>query len=311
MPFHCTTGCAVQQADADGGADDENGRKQRQKQKRKQQFAHAGLRGDGGERGAGDGNAQAAEKEHQKEVVQLGQDRNVVENGEERKHQDFGEQQEKRVGNELGEKNGERIADGKTERAERVVALLAEKTGLQHQRGGEKNGEPEEAGAELARFFGSGADGKAEQDQDDQDENDGGGQEFARTEFRAQFLTEQHGGVGEEAHGGGQALPKVRMERSEAPVFVSATTLPASRRTARVASAEISDSPCRLITMVQPARLSSRSDAGKPGDAQGIEAGGGLIEEAERRGDESARGRWRCAGACREKMCGPGRRGVR
>ena len=31
--------------------------------------------------------------------------------------------------------------------------------------------------------------------------------------------------------------------------------------------------------MVQPARLSSRSDFGKPGDALGIEPGGGLIEQ--------------------------------
>jgi len=37
------------------------------------------------------------------------------------------------------------------ERAERVVVLLAEKAWLQHQRSGEKNGEPEKAGAKFAR----------------------------------------------------------------------------------------------------------------------------------------------------------------
>ena len=39
------------------------------------------------------------------------------------------------------------------------------------------------------------------------------------------------------------ALANVRIERKLAPVRVSATTAPASRRIARVASAEISDSP--------------------------------------------------------------------
>ncbi len=260
MPFHCTTGCRSSRLTLTVGADNEHRSEQRQEQQRKQQFTHAGLRGDRGKRGASDGNAQATEQQHQQQVMQLRQNRNVVENREERKHKDFGDQQEKRIGDELGEKYRERVADGQAKRAERVVALFAQKTGLQHQRGGEKNGEPEEAGAEFARFFAGGADGEAEQDQDHQDENDGGGEKFAGTKFRAKFLVEQHHGVGEEAHGGGQALPNVRMSRSDAPVFVSAMTLPASRRTARVASAEISDSPCRLITMVQPARLSSRSE---------------------------------------------------
>src|SRR5882762_456454 len=49
------------------------------------------------------------------------------------------------------------------------------------------------------------------------------------------------------------ALAKVRIERRLAPFCVSATTVPASRRIPRVASAEISDSPCRLIKIVEPA----------------------------------------------------------
>ena len=260
MPFHCTTGCrssrltlTVALTMSTGVS---NGRSKRGSSKSPRM---PGLRGDRGKRGASDGNAQATEQQHQQQVMQLRQNRNVIENREERKHKDFGDQQEKRIGDELGEKYRERVADGQAKRAERVVALFAQKTGLQHQRGGEKNGEPEEAGAEFARFFAGGADGEAEQDQDHQDENDGG-EKLAGTKFRAKFLIEQHHGVGEEAHGGGQALPNVRMSRSDAPVFVSAMTLPASRRTARVASAEISDSPCRLITMVQPARLSSRSE---------------------------------------------------
>src|SRR6266403_1250721 len=49
------------------------------------------------------------------------------------------------------------------------------------------------------------------------------------------------------------ALAKVRIERRLAPFCVSATTVPESRRIPRVASAEISDSPCRLIKIVEPA----------------------------------------------------------
>src|SRR5882762_10750913 len=49
------------------------------------------------------------------------------------------------------------------------------------------------------------------------------------------------------------ALAKVRIERRLAPFCVSATTVPASRRIPRVASAEISDSPFRLIKVVEPA----------------------------------------------------------
>src|SRR6266403_781552 len=49
------------------------------------------------------------------------------------------------------------------------------------------------------------------------------------------------------------ALAKVRIERRLPPFCVSATMVPASRRIPRVASAEISDSPCRLIKIVEPA----------------------------------------------------------
>ena len=187
------------------------------KKEREKKLAHAGLRGDGGERGACNGDAEAAEEEDEEEVVKLREDGNVVENGEERKHENFGEEEEERVGDELGEEDGERIADGEAEGAERVIGLLAEEARLQHQGSGEKNGEPEEAGTEFAGLFGGGVDGKAEEDENDEDEDDGGGEEFAGTELGAQFLAEEGGGVGEEAHGEVQAPPKVRMEWREAP----------------------------------------------------------------------------------------------
>src|SRR5882724_5293130 len=54
------------------------------------------------------------------------------------------------------------------------------------------------------------------------------------------------------------APAKVKIEGRLAPVRVSAITDPASNRSARVASAEISDSPWRLIKIVQPASLIPR-----------------------------------------------------
>ena len=92
------------------------------------------------------------------------------------------------------------IADGETQRAERVVVLLAEEAGLQHERSGEENGQPEQAGAEVARLFGGGIEGEAEEHDDHQDEDDRGGEKFAGAEFGAKFLAEQDRRVGEEAH---------------------------------------------------------------------------------------------------------------
>src|SRR5260370_11716446 len=51
------------------------------------------------------------------------------------------------------------------------------------------------------------------------------------------------------------------MDRKFDTACVSATTEPASRRMPRVASAEISDSPCKLIRMVEPALRKRRSVA--------------------------------------------------
>src|SRR5262249_27695216 len=116
-----------------------------------------------------------------------------------------------RVGDELRKKDGEGIADGETQGAERVVVLLAQETRLKHERRSKKNGQPQEAWTEFARLFGSGADGEAEKDEHHKDEDNGGREELARSEFGAKFLAEQDRSVGEKAHGGGQALPKVRI----------------------------------------------------------------------------------------------------
>src|SRR5713101_2027709 len=55
------------------------------------------------------------------------------------------------------------------------------------------------------------------------------------------------------------APANVKIEGRLAPVRESAITDPASNRTARVASAEISDSPWRLIKIVRPASLICRN----------------------------------------------------
>jgi len=186
--------------------------------------------------------------------VHLRKNRNVVEGREEGEHQSFSKQEKERVGDEFGQEDGEGIADGEPQGAERVVGLFAKEARLKHQGCGKEDGEPEETGAELAGLFGGRTDGKAEEDQDDEDEDHGGGEKLSGTKLGAKFLAEKRCGIGEEAHGRGQPPPKARMEWSEAPELVSATTEPPSSRTARVARAEISDSPWRLITTVHPAR---------------------------------------------------------
>ena len=75
---------AVQQTRGDDGADHKNGRKQGQQQQWEQQFAHAGLRGDGRDRSAGNGDAKAANKENKDENGKIRENRNVVKNGEDR-----------------------------------------------------------------------------------------------------------------------------------------------------------------------------------------------------------------------------------
>ena len=72
---------------------------------------------------------------------------------------------------------------------------------MQHKRGGEEDCKPEKPRAKLARLLRRGADGEAEENENDQNEDDGGGKEFPGAELGAQFLAEKCGGVREEAHG--------------------------------------------------------------------------------------------------------------
>src|SRR5215470_5584297 len=118
----------LHQADAYFGAHHQDRRKQRQKQQRQEQFPHARLGRDGGERRANHGDPHAAQKERQQECRQLRCERYVEQSGEYRKHQQFGDQQEQGVGGNLGQEYRKRILHGKPQRAQRVIGLFAQKT---------------------------------------------------------------------------------------------------------------------------------------------------------------------------------------
>src|SRR5215472_2173156 len=270
---------ALEQADADGGADDQNRSQKRKKEQREQEFAHAGLRGNRGERGAGDGNAKAAENEYEKQIVELRKDRNVVEGGEKGKHQDLGKYKKEGIRDELREKNREGVADGEAEGAECVVVLLTKETGLQHQRSGEKDSEPEKAGTEFAGLFRGGADGKAEEDEYDENKDDGGSEEFAGTKLGAKFLAEKCGGAGEEVHGGNlgasegedraQGCTGLRVGDDGTSVELDGAC--GERRNFGFAVQTHDDGTAGTTDLAQ--------SVGEPGDAEGIESGGGLVEK--------------------------------
>ena len=81
---------------------------------------------------------------------------------------------------------------GAMRRASSVSLVCSrENEGLQHQRTGEQERDPQKAGAVAARFGGSGIKSEAEEHDHDQGENDGGAEQFARAEFEAQLLCER------------------------------------------------------------------------------------------------------------------------
>src|SRR6266478_1276276 len=112
---------------------DEQRRQQRQQKQWQQQFAHARLRGNRRQRRPRDGKPEATQEQHQCKLRHNSKQGNVVEHRENREHQQFRDQQEKGVRAELRQKNRKGIGNGKTQRAERVVGLLAQKTRLEHQ----------------------------------------------------------------------------------------------------------------------------------------------------------------------------------
>ena len=180
--------------------------------------------GNGGERRAGNGNSQAAQKEHQHQPMQHRQHRDVVHHREKRKQQQFGEQKKKSVRGELGQKDGERVANREPQRAQGVVvfARAESKAAASAKRQRET---PAKAAREPKRRDSSdvGSNVKLNSTMHDQNEDNRGGQQFPRTKLGAKFFAEQDGRVGEQAH---SSVGKVRMERNVAPVRVSATTSP-------------------------------------------------------------------------------------
>ncbi len=80
--------------------------------------------------------------------------------------------------------------------------MFAQKTRLQHERRGKEKREPQKSRAEAARFIVGGIEGEAEQHDDHQNKNNRGGQQFPAAKLRAEFLAEQCGGAGEQAHSG-------------------------------------------------------------------------------------------------------------
>lgn len=90
----------------------------------------------------------------------------------------LGKQKKKCVRQKLGQENREGIAYRQSQGAQGIVVLLAQKARLQHQRGGEQKRQPEQAGSEPPRLVRGGIKREAEKHDHNQDENDGGGQEF-------------------------------------------------------------------------------------------------------------------------------------
>ena len=136
----------------------------------------------------------------------------------------------------------------------------------------------------------------AEQHDDHQDEDDRGGQ------FRAklrQVPCRNKRCAGEQARSG---VAKVKMERTSAPLRVSATTGPASRRMARVASIEFR-SP-ELMMVQQHRELSEVAPAYTPCESRsvlGSSRAGWKVHAVMRA--------WPHAGAYRERDCTRNRAG--
>ena len=145
--------------------------------------------------------------------------------------------------------------------------------------GGEENGEPEQAGAEFAGLFGGGIDGEAEEDENDEDEDDGGGEEFAGTELGAKLFAEEGGGVGEEAHGGGSGASEGEdgMERG-AGVGVGDDGAGIELNGARGERGNFGFA-VEAHDHGAAGTMDIAERFGEPGNAEGIEAGGGLVEE--------------------------------
>ena len=93
---------------------------------------------------------------------------------------------------------------GHAQRVQGLVILFAGEGWVEHQRAGEKEGDPEQAGAVAAGFGGGGVEGEAEEDYYDQGEDYCSGEEFARAEFEAKFFGKNDCGG---SHGSQKQIP--------------------------------------------------------------------------------------------------------
>jgi len=104
MPFHCTIGSRSRRLPVTRELTTSTGVKQRQQKQRQQQFPHAGLRGDA-EMAVPAMEDARLPTNNTRIRGEFGPQGNVVEDGEERQHQQLGHQQEQRIGDEFGEEN--------------------------------------------------------------------------------------------------------------------------------------------------------------------------------------------------------------
>ena len=109
---------------------DQERREDREQQQREQEFAHAGVGGDGGKNRAGDGEAEGAEREDEGEAADDARQGNVVEHRENRDEHEFGERHENEVGENFAEQDREAGDWSHAEGVEGFIGLLAgERTG--------------------------------------------------------------------------------------------------------------------------------------------------------------------------------------
>ena len=182
------------------------------------------------------------------------------------------------------EQDRERRDGRHAQRVERLIRLLARERWVEHQRAGEEERDPEQAGAVAAGFAGRGIEGKAEKHHDDQREDDRGGEQFARAEFEAQFLGEHDGGGASEwSSQASRAELRKQRARDRRPMPLSRSTRPPASETARVARSSDSLRACVLMITVVPLSRRRASVVAEPREALAVEAGGGLVQQQQAR----------------------------
>src|SRR5579875_565365 len=116
----------------------------------------------------------------------------VVEDGEYRQKHQLDAEQKRPAGCRLAQQNGKRVAGGQSQRRQRVVDLLAQKTELQHQRSREQKRQPQQPRHQRAGFGGGGFEGEAEHAGNQQNEKAGRERQFVCAELDPQLFGEHH-----------------------------------------------------------------------------------------------------------------------